>query len=376
MKLSNYFALLLLLFSPLLSAADGFGHAFNLTQGVTSLSREMYSLHMLVFWVCIGIGVVVFGFMFYIMWFHRRTKRPQADQFYENHKAEVIWTIIPLIIVIVLIVPAYRGIISAYDTSESDVEIKVSGRQWKWEYEYLGRGLSFLSQLATPLDEINNVVDKGQYYLREVNNPLVIPTGKKVVFKITSNDVIHSWWVPDLGVKRDAIPGYVTEAWTRVEKPGLYFGACAELCGVNHAFMPVVVKAVSPEEFSVYLEEKKQQIAEEKRLAQQQQSFSDLMVRGKAAYERSCAACHGVSGEGLGTVFPALAANEAMIDDLQNHIRVVVEGVNGTAMQGFGDQLSELDIAAIITYERNAWGNNSGDTVQPLDILNFKKNAQ
>ena len=363
---------LLILPITVLAEGSGFTDVLNMPVGVSDLSRTIYGIHMLVFWICVVIGVLVFSFMFYVMWAHRKSKGHEPAQFHDHFATEVIWTVIPAIICVALMFPAGKAIIAAYNTDDADITIKVTGYQWKWQYEYLGKNVQFLSELATPTDEIQNRTDKGEYYLQEVTEPLVIPTNKKVVFKITGADVIHSWWVPDFAVKRDAIPGFITDAWVVVEEPGIYHGACTELCGKNHAFMPVVVKAVPPAEFDAYIAQKQQQAAEFAKVLELSKTMEEMMEIGEAAYNRSCASCHGVDGTGIAGVFPSMVGTDFIKGPLEDHIDIVVNGKSGTAMQAFGTQLNELDIAAIITYERNAWGNNSGDLVQPKDILNFK----
>ncbi len=355
-----------------LLASSGYIDVLNMPEGVTPLSRTIFDIHMVVFWICVAIGILVFGFMFYVMWAHRKSRGHEPAQFHDNHTAEFIWTIIPAIICVGLMFPAGKAIIEAYDTADAELTVKVTGLQWKWQYEYLGKDIKFLSELATPEDEIQNRTAKGEFYLNEVTEPLVIPVDTKVAFKITGADVIHSWWVPDFGVKRDAIPGFVNDAWAVVEEPGIYFGACTELCGQNHAFMPVVVKAVEKEVFEAYLADKQQQAKELAAVLEQTKTMDEMMEIGEAAYNRSCAACHGTDGKGIAGVFPSMVGSPYISGAINDHIDIVMNGKSGTAMQSFGNLLNELEIAAIITYERNAWGINSGDLIQPKDILNFK----
>ncbi len=364
-----------LLLLPLTAIAEssGFTSVINMSKGVSELSRTIYDIHMLVFWICVVICVLVFGFMFYVMWAHRKSKGSVPAQFHDHHTTEVIWTVIPALICFALIFPAGSAIIDAYDTDDAELTVKVTGLQWKWQYEYLGKDVKLLSELTTPMDEIQNASAKGENYLQEVTEPLVIPVDTKVVFKITGADVIHSWWVPDFAVKRDAIPGFINDAWVKVEETGVYYGACTELCGKNHAFMPVVVKVVEKEEFTVYIAKKQREAAEFAKIVQLSKPLEEMMELGEAAYNRSCASCHGADGKGITGVFPSLVGTPYITGSLANHIDIVVNGKSGTAMQAFGSQLNELDIAAIITYERNAWGNKVDDNlVQPKDILNFK----
>jgi len=223
--------------------------AINMPKGVTPVSNAIYDIHMIIFWICVVICVGVFGVMFYSMYAHRKSRGAVAANFHENTTAEVVWTIIPALILVVMAIPATTTLINIYDTADAEIDIKITGSQWKWQYEYLGEDVTFLSDLATPESEIYNTAPKGQYYLQEVSQPLVIPVKTKVRFLITAKDVIHSWWVPDFGVKKDAIPGFVNETWAYVEEPGIYRGECTELCGKDHGFMPVVAKIVSKEDF-------------------------------------------------------------------------------------------------------------------------------
>ncbi len=345
----------------------------NMPEGVTSVSRGSYEIHMIVFWVCVAIGIVVFGIMFYSMFAHRKSTGRQPDTFHESTKVELAWTIVPTIILIALAAPATTYLIDQYDTDDADLDIKITGYQWKWQYEYLGEDVQYMSELATTEPAIYGRESKTEYYLSEVNEPLVIPVGKKVRFLLTAKDVIHSWWVPDLGVKKDAIPGFVNETWARVDEPGVYRGFCAELCGKGHAFMPVVVNAVSEAEYDTWLAEKKVAVAAERELAKKTFTLDELMAKGEEAYNRSCAACHMANGEGIPGAFPGLKGSAIALGPVDKHLESVVNGVPGTAMQAFGGQLSEVDLAAIITYERNAWGNDVGDLVQPVDVLKFKQ---
>jgi cytochrome c oxidase subunit 2 len=347
--------------------------AVNMPKGVTSVSNAIYDIHMIVFWICVVIGIGVFGVMFYSMYAHRKSRGAVAANFHENTTAEVVWTVIPALILIVMAIPATSALLSVYDTSDAEMDVKITAYQWKWQYEYLGEDVVFMSELATPEAEVYNTAPKSQYYLQEVSEPLVIPVNTKVRFLITAKDVIHSWWVPDFGVKKDAIPGIVNETWANVTEPGIYRGECAELCGKAHAFMPIVVNVLEKEEYNSWLAEKKVQVAAVRELAKKTFTKDELMAQGEEAYNRSCASCHMANGEGIPGVFPGLKGSAVAVGDISKHLDVVVNGVAGTAMQAFGGQLSEVDLAAIITYERNAWGNDTGDVVQPIDVLKFKQ---
>ncbi|PHS75096.1 MULTISPECIES: cytochrome c oxidase subunit II [Porticoccus] len=354
-------------------ADDAQRWAVNMPKGVTPVSNAIYDIHMIIFWICVVIAVGVFGVMFYSMYAHRKSKGAVAANFHENTTAEIVWTVIPAVLLIVMAIPATSALLQVYDASEAEMDIKVTGYQWKWQYEYLGQDVSFMSELATPESEIYNTAPKSQYYVQEVSEPLVIPANTKVRFLITAKDVIHSWWLPDLGVKKDAIPGLVNETWAYVNEPGIYRGACTELCGQGHAFMPVVVNVLEKEAYNSWLAEKKEAAAAERELSKKTFTMDELMAQGKEAYDRSCAACHQVNGQGIAGVFPSMIGGAITTGDITSHIDIVVNGKAGTAMQAFGGQLSEVDIAAIVTYERNAWGNNTGDVVQPIDILKHKQ---
>ncbi|MAS40640.1 MAG: cytochrome c oxidase subunit II [Porticoccaceae bacterium] len=346
----------------------------NMPEGVTSVSREIHDIHMIVLWICVWIGVLVFGVMFYSMFAHRKARGHKPATFHESTTVELVWTIIPALILIVMAFPATRTIKELYDTSEADLDIKVTGYQWKWRYDYLGTDVGYMSELATTQASVYGQAPKTQYYLEEVTEPVVIPVGKKVRFLITGADVIHSWWVPELGVKRDAIPGFVNETWALAKEPGIYRGRCAELCGKDHAFMPIVVNAVPEEEFNAWLAAKQADAAALRELTEKRFTQEELMAKGEAVYGRSCASCHGVNGEGIPGAFPGLKGSAIALGPVAGHLDIVVNGKPGTAMQAFGAQLSEVDLAAVITYERNAWGNQSEDNiVQPADVFQFKQ---
>ncbi|WP_443627414.1 cytochrome c oxidase subunit II [Candidatus Njordibacter sp. Uisw_002] len=347
----------------------------NMPQGITEVSQSIFELHMLIFWICVWIGVVVFGVMFYSIFKHRKSKGAVASKFHESLGLEILWTAVPTVILIAMAVPATSVLIEMYDTKNSDVDIKITGHQWKWQYDYLGEDVGFFSNLTTTEDEIYNRTEKGENYLEEVDYNVVVPTGQKVRFLITSNDVIHSWWVPEIAVKKDAIPGYINESWTIIPEgqEGIYRGKCTELCGVNHGFMPIVLEAVTSDEYQVWLEEQRAGKIAEAQAALGEFSYDELMVKGADVYARSCAACHGNEGQGLGSVFPALAGSSMALNDMAGHIDIVLNGKPGSAMQSFSAQLSDVDIAAVITFERNAWGNDTGETVTPKMIIDAKK---
>lgn len=350
----------------------------NMFKGVTPMSRDIYNLHMIAMLVCAMIGVIVFGVMFYSLIHHRKSKGYQAASFHDNNKLEIIWSIIPFLILVGLAVPATKVLIRMDDSNESQVTIKVVGSQWKWQYQYLDQGISFFSSLSTPYMQIHNQESKGEWYLLEVDKPLVLPVNKKIRFLVTSTDVVHSWWVPELGIKRDAIPGFMHEAWARIDTPGIYRGQCAELCGINHGFMPIVVQAVSDTEFKQWVTKQPKAVdqyaAETDKLAadlpvQAKMTRDELMKLGKDQYEMVCSACHKADGTGIPPMFPALKGSSVAVGKpISRHIMMILNGVPGTAMQPYKDQLSDEVIAAITTYERNAWGNNTDDDIQPADV--------
>jgi cytochrome c oxidase subunit II len=366
---SKLLAVVFGLMIPFLALADEYKYpVFNMHRGVTPISHEVYNLHMIIFSICCVIGALVFGVMIIAMIKHRKSKGHVAAQFHEHSKLEIIWAIVPLVILVIMAIPATMVIRDMYNYENSDLTIKITGYQWKWQYEYLDYGIKFFSNLSTPLSQINNQSPKDQWYLLEVDNPVVVPIHKKIRFLLTASDVIHSWWVPALGFKRDAMPGFINEAWTQIETPGIYRGQCAELCGANHGYMPIVVIAKTEKEFMQWAE------AQQKKQAQiinykQKLTYAELMKLGQATYNKYCAACHQQTGLGLPPVYPALKGSSITVGTpIARHIDVILNGRTGTSMQAFKDQLTDLEIASVVTYERNAWDNNTADTVQALDI--------
>jgi cytochrome c oxidase subunit 2 len=367
----------LLLLGGLLSSSAWADMSLNLTKGVTEVSRDVYDLHMLVLYICTGIGIVVFGAMFWSMVFHRKSKGFKPATFHESTKVEILWTAIPVVILIAMAFPATITLIDMENNDDADLTIQVTGSQWKWHYKYFDQDLEFYSVLSTPREQYENQdgtsAEKGEHYLLEVDRPLVIPTNKKVRFVITSDDVIHAWWVPAFAVKQDANPGFINEAWTKVDEPGVYRGQCAELCGKDHGFMPIVVEVKSEANYAIWLNEQKQMkanaAAAEAASLNASASMDELMQLGETTYTAYCAACHQVSGQGLPPAFPALKGSAMATTGPANaHIDIVVNGKAGTGMQAYGKQLSLKEIAAVVTYERNAWGNNTGEAVQAADV--------
>ena len=346
----------------------------NMTPGVTEVGAKIYDLHMFVFWVCVVVGIIVFGVMFYSVFAYRKERHEEPATFHENTKLEIAWTVVPFLLLIVMAVPATSTLIEIYDPDDAELDVLITGYQWKWKYEYInpeGDNVSFFSNLLTDKAEIGNTEAKGSNYLIEVDEPLVIPVDTKVRFLVTANDVLHAWWVPALAVKRDAIPGFINEAWTKPTETGVYRGQCAELCGRDHGFMPIVVNVVEEPEYKAWMATKQAEAAEIKKLMAQTFSMDELVERGKGIYNRSCMACHGANGEG--GVGKPIANSPIATGEVTAHIDVLVNGVPGSAMQAFGGQLNDVDLAAVVTYTRNAFGNNMGDKVQPIDVYNFKK---
>jgi cytochrome c oxidase subunit 2 len=371
---SAYAALLMLSLYPSKVFSDW--DALNMREGVTQVSRDVFELHMLIFYICVAIGAVVFSVMFYSLFRYTKKRNPNPSTFHESTKLEVAWTIVPFLILIAMAVPASKTLTEIYDDEEGEINIQVVGYQWKWEYKYLEDDINFFSNLSTDQDEIYNLVPKGENYLLEVDEPLIIPVDTRVRFLITANDVIHSWWVPDFAIKQDAIPGFINTAWTRAEETGIYRGNCTELCGKNHGFMPVVVKVVEKDEYNDWVLSKKEEAIKLAELTEKEWSLAELTQRGEGVYQKNCVACHQMNGEGLPPIFPALAGSNIVMFDKDRNVEILMEGVQGAAMQSFANQLSEVDMAAVITYTRQAWGNaenGDGEYVVPSDIVEYKK---
>lgn len=378
----------------------------NMPKGSTELSHQVYDLHMMAFWICVAIGVVVFGAMFYAVFAFRRSKHPTPAQWHESTAIEIIWTIIPFVILIGMAYPAAGTLIKMYDTRNADLTIKITGIQWRWQYDYLDSGVSFISSLdaqSNAARQLGSATDPNSVpnYLLAVDKNLVVPVGKKVRLLITSNDVIHGWWVPDLAVKRDAIPGFVNEVAFKVDEPGILRGQCTVLCGRDHGFMPIVVEAVPQEQYDAWVkqqggtqvaaaapvslsdaapavaaavaaapaaaEKPAEKAAEAKPAAKL--DHDALMKQGETVYKANCAACHQVAGTGMPPTFPSLVGSKVATGPAADHVTQIIKGKN--AMPPFG-QLADADIAAVATYERNSWGNKAGD-VQPADVAALRK---
>jgi len=362
-----------LLFSSVYAGAAQSAYELNLQPPETPIAHQIYDLHTLILLVCVFIFCVVFGVMFYAIFKHRKSVGHKAAQFHENTTIEIIWTIIPFFILVGMAYPATKTVLAMKNTSNPDMTIKITGYQWKWKYDYLQDGIGFYSMLATTQDQIYGRAPKDEHYLLEVDKPLVVPTGKKIRLLITADDVIHSWWVPAFGVKQDAIVGFIRDTWFEVEKPGIYRGQCAELCGKDHGFMPIVVEAKEPKDYEIWLAEQKQAQAATKVDVNKTFTLDELKAQGEKVFNTTCAACHQVNGKGIPGTFPALDGSKIANGPKADHLNIVMNGKPGTAMVAFSTQLSDIELASVITYERNAWGNKTGDAIQPSEVKALRK---
>jgi cytochrome c oxidase subunit 2 len=346
--------------------------SWNLQPPVTPIAQQQYDLHLFIFWICVVIFVAVFGVMFYSILKHRKSLGHEPAQFHENTLVEVVWTVVPFLILLFMAFPATRTILAMKDTSAPDMTVKVTGYQWKWGYDYLQDGFGFYSNLTTPLSQIENREPKGENYLLEVDNPLVVPVDSKVRLLITADDVIHAWWVPAFGVKQDAIPGFVRDAWFKAEKTGVYRGQCAELCGKEHGFMPIVVEVKTKADYATWVAAQKAKVAAAADDPAKVWEVKDLVARGEKVYAANCAACHQASGKGVAGAFPALDGSKVVAGPKADQLALVLNGKAGTAMASF-KQLSDADLAAVITYTRNSWSNKSAEAVQPSEVKAARK---
>ena len=352
-------------------------YGLNFPKPVTPVAHKILELHNMILLICVIIFVIVFGVMFYSIFAHRKSRGYKPAKFHDNATLEVVWTVIPFLILVSMAIPSTATLLEMSDTSKSDLTIKITGYQWKWKYDYPDQDVGFFSTLTTPRDQIENKAAKGEHYLLEVDNPIVVPVGKKVRFLVTANDVIHAWWVPQLGVKKDAIPGFINEFWIRADEAGTFRGQCAELCCKDHGFMPIVVSAVSQEDFTKWVAVQKGKAAAESVGSTKTWSKDELMEKGKKAYAATCAACHGPEGKGIPGVFPAIEGSKVASGPVEEHIKTVLHGRAtgkfGAQMPAFAAQLSDADVAAIVTFERNALGNKAGDVVQPSQAKALRK---
>src|SRR5688572_2254556 len=340
----------------------------------SKLAQDIDWLHQLVMWLIVVIFIGVFSFMFYACYAHRKSRGHQAEQFHENTTVEILWTVIPAVILVAIAWPVTKVVIAQKDTSAADLTVKVTGYQWKWGYDYVkgeGEGISFLSTLATPRAQIEGAEPKGENYLLEVDNEMVVPVGKKIRVITTAADVIHAWWIPAFGAKQDAIPGFLRDIWFRPEEVGTYRGQCTELCGKEHAYMPIVVRVVSAEDYGKWVGEQKQKLAKAAEDDTKNYALQELVQRGEKVYAANCVACHQATGRGTPPAFPPLAGSKVVTGPEEPQIDVVLQGRPNTAMQSF-KQLSNVDIAAVITYTRNTWGNKASE-VQPAEVQARRK---
>jgi cytochrome c oxidase subunit 2 len=358
------------------SGAVQAAYQWNLPSPVTRIAGEIYDLHLVMMAIIMVIFVGVFGVMFYSIYAHRKSVGHKAEHFHENTTVEIIWTIIPFLILIGMAWPATKTVLNLKDTTSPDITIKVTGYQWKWGYDYLkgeGEGIGFLSNLFTPQEQITGKASKGEHYLLEVDNPMVVPVNRKVRLLLTASDVIHSWMVPAFGVKQDAIPGFVRDTWFRAEKEGTYRGQCVELCGKDHGFMPIVVEVVSAEKYSAWVGEQKKKRTAAADDPNKKWNLAELKARGEKVYAANCVACHQANGLGVKGAFPRLDGSPLANGPRGRHIEIVLNGKQGTTMAAFGKQLSDTDVAAVITYERNSWSNKTGEAIQPSEIKSARK---
>ena len=350
----------------------------NLPVGVTPLSAIVYDLHMLILWICVFIGVVVFGVMFYSIIHHRKSRGHEAAHFHHSTVAEIAWTVIPCIILVGMAIPSTTTLIEMEDTSEPDMTLKVTGYQWKWRYDYIDEHLAFYSNLSPEsrraIYEDGGPEQRAEKYLLEVDNPVVLPVGRKVRILLTSDDVIHAWWVPELGQKKDAIPGYVNEIWIRIERPGTYRGQCAELCGKDHGFMPIVVVAKPEVEYREWVAEQKLSQAAAQTDAHRDWTGSELMAKGEAVYTTACAMCHQLDGGGVPHYITAVSGSPVATGDIEQHLKIILDGLAGTSMRAFAPELDDVEVAAVLTYQRNAFGNQTGDLLQPAAVAAARVN--
>ena len=345
---------------------------WNLQTPVTEIARQQYELHTFIFWICVVIFVGVFGVMFYSLFRHRKSVGHQAEPFHENTVVEIVWTVIPFLILLFMAWPATKTILAMKDTTASELTIKVTGYQWKWNYDYLQEGFGYYSNLSTPLAQIENREPKGEHYLLEVDHPMVVPVDTKVRVLITAGDVLHAWWVPAFGVKQDAIPGFVRDSWFRAETIGTFRGQCAELCGKEHGFMPVVVEVKSKEDYAKWVAEQKAKVAAAAEDPSKVWDEKALAERGEKIFAANCVACHQANGKGVPGAFPALDGSKVVLGPSADQIGVLLNGRPGTAMASF-KQLSNTDLASVITYTRNAWSNKTGQAIQPAEIQAARK---
>jgi len=361
-----------------LAAWFGFSAAaeWNLQPAASKMAEDIHWLHEMITVVCVIIFIGVFAFMFWSVYAHRKSVGHKAEQWHENTTVEILWTVIPFVILIVIALPVTKIVVAQKDTSNADVTIKATGYQWKWGYDYVkgeGEGIRFFSTLTTPRDQIEGRAPKGENYLLEVDNEVVVPVGKKIRILTTAGDVIHSWWIPALASKQDAIPGFIRDTWFRADKTGTYRGQCVELCGKDHGFMPIVVRVVTPDEYTKWVGDRKKALVAQQDDPNKQYTMDELKSRGEKIYATNCVACHQATGKGTPPAFPPLDGSKIVQGAKDDQIALVLNGKPNTAMAAFGKQLSDVELAAVVTYTRNSWGNKTGDAVQPGEVKALRK---
>jgi len=369
-----------LLITALASGAAWADREWNLPPPVTPIAHEIFELHAIIFWICVVIFFVVFGAMGYSIYAHRKSKGHVAEQFHENTTVEIIWTVIPFIILVLMAWPATKTVLAMKDASAADLTVKITGSQWKWNYDYLNDGFGYFSELATPYAQIENREKKNEHYLLEVDRPLVVPVNKKIRLLITSSDVIHAWYLPAAGVQQDAIPGFVRDDWMKFDKTGIYRGQCAKICGKEHGFMPIVVEVKSEQDYAAWVGDQKKQLASAAGDINKTWDIKELTARGEKVYTANCVACHQANGKGLPPAFPPLDGSKVATGPKLAHISTVLNGVTRdgkpTAMIAWKGTLSDVDIASVVTYERNSWGNHTGEAIQPAEVTSAKTAAK
>jgi len=347
-------------------------HQLNLHPPVTKIAEEQVWLHWFMLIICTVIFVSVFGVMFYSIWKHRKSVGHKAATFHESLKVEIAWTVVPFVIVILMALPATKAVVASKDTSNADLTIKATGYQWKWGYDYIkgeGEGIGFISTLDNAQREMSNSgkPEPTDDYLLKVDNPLVVPVNQKVRIITTSNDVIHSFAVNSFGIKQDAIPGFVRDTWFRAEKTGDFHGQCQELCGKEHAYMPIHVKVVSAEEYTAWVADQNKKIAAKQEDPNKVWTMADLMQKGEKVYTANCQACHQANGKGMGAIKPLDGAAVVLNADHVKQIKVLLNGQNNQTMPAW-KQLSDSEIAAVISFTKNNWSNKTGQMVQPAEV--------
>lgn len=345
----------------------------NIPPPKTIIAHQIYDLHLWILIVCLIIFFAVFGAMFYALLKHRKSVGHEAEQFHENVVVEILWTVIPFVVLVAMAVPATRTVLQMKDASNSDMTIKVTGYQWRWGYEYPQDGIQFYSSLSTPRSQIEGPDKPQGDYLLEVDNPMVVPVGKKVRLLVTAYDSIHGWYVPQLGVNQYGIPGFIKDAWINVDTPGTYKGQCSQICGKEHGFMPITVVAKTDADYKTWVADQKKKFAAGAEDPGKVWNAAELKAKGVEVFAATCQACHQATGMGIPGSFPALSGSKLVQGPKADSIDIVLHGRPGTAMQPFGKQLSDTEIAAVVTYIRNAWDNKTGDDVQPAEVKTARK---